>query len=215
MDLQQRKTVPIAQLLRKRKRADQSSISILVDSYKISKLDEAISNLEKNENDNLFESGTRADELVVEEDDDGNMTRVYSRIQEEDRIDPLPSRLLPNAVTVPKPRKVNTTSRSNSMQEIKKAIESYVPNSQVKRPFYCRFCALQSLDLPDYQHHLQTSSHQEKERFYKKISFCHLCRKQFTSPEQLKEHKSGRAHQERLSQRQINPPASRSHFERY
>ncbi len=39
---------------------------------------------------------------------------------------------------------------------------------------------------------------QEAERLERKVSYCRMCRKQFTSPPQLREHLQGKAHKLRL-----------------
>jgi hypothetical protein len=91
----------------------------------------------------------------------------------------------------------------NSIQSIQKVIREYVPSSHLKLPFYCRFCQFQGKDLEEYNQHIDPSnqSHTEQMKFHRKVCFCKVCKKQFTSPEQLKEHFSGKAHQERIEKR--------------
>lgn len=60
----------------------------------------------------------------------------------------------------------------------------------------CVSCSVEELSS-----HKKSELHRvgvEKER---KLSYCKLCRKQFTSPEQLKGHLSGKPHQELLRKR--------------
>jgi hypothetical protein len=93
--------------------------------------------------------------------------------------------------------------KMNSIQSIQRVIREYVPSSHLKLPFYCRFCQFQGKDLEEYNQHIDPSnqSHIEQMKFHQKVCFCKVCKKQFTSPEQLKEHFSGKAHQERIEKR--------------
>ena len=55
--------------------------------------------------------------------------------------------------------------------------------------------------------HKQSDFHKTAVEVERKASYCKLCRKQLTSPEQLKEHLTSRPHKERMDRaRSRNPP---------
>jgi hypothetical protein len=93
---------------------------------------------------------------------------------------------------------VSTGSRL-SAASVKSYVASYETSSANKKPFWCRVCKFTGQDYDDFLNHKQSSSHQRAEDIDRKASYCKLCRKQFTSPEQLKEHLQGTAHKEKLA----------------
>jgi hypothetical protein len=175
--------------------------------------------------ENEFNAETVVGDLLVEIDDAGNVTKYFSTLQEKEKIIPLKKTLLPQPKCLfvndnqSSKRKVQfdndseaTTSLSNkkikadpyfpsTLSSMQKAIDSYIPSSQKKLPFYCRVCQIQLADLNTFETHQTTPEHLGKKRLDRSICYCHLCNKQFTSPEQLKEHKRGKAHLERLEKR--------------
>jgi hypothetical protein len=177
------------------------------------------------ESENEINAETAVDDLLVEVDDEGNVTKYFSTLQEKEKIIPLKKTMLPQPKCLfvndnhSSKRKVQfdndseaTMSLSNkkikadhyfpsTLSSIQKAIDSYIPSSQKKLPFYCRVCQIQLVDLNTFETHQTTPEHLEKKRLDRSICYCHLCNKQFTSPEQLKEHKRGKAHLERLEKR--------------
>eukprot|EP01041_Mallomonas_annulata_P004891 gene4891-9757_t len=87
----------------------------------------------------------------------------------------------------------------NGLQKtVNELLRNYIPTSCERKPFWCRICSFQGEALQDLENHRLSELHQLAERKERKISFCKLCRKQFTSPAQLKEHVKGKAHKERL-----------------
>lgn len=198
---------------------------------KLLSLDEQIKALEEVVNSDSSETEDKDDDkspendLVAEYDKDGNIIRYYSALQEVEKIVPLKKSLLPQPKCLfvnherasdsqkRKVQFVDEQSKSNPEKKLKvaqspstfssmqKALDSYIPSSHVKLPFYCRVCQIQSSNLEEFENHKVSDGHLEKLRFDKQLSYCHLCRKQFTSPEQLKEHKKGKAHLERLEKR--------------
>lgn len=134
---------------------------------------------------------------------------------EKDRIESLPSHLLPSnkkrslkidAKTekkVPKKEKVDSGLES----AVKEVLNGYVARSSERLPFYCRVCQKQYNNEQEFFGHKQTDFHKTAVEMERKASFCKLCKKQLTSPEQLKEHLNSRPHKERLERaRSRNPP---------
>jgi hypothetical protein len=72
------------------------------------------------------------------------------------------------------------------------------------RPFWCRSCQLQSIDLEAFNAHRASREHKEKQKDEKTLNNCLLCNKQFTSVLQLEEHKNGKWHIQREAQRMEN-----------
>jgi hypothetical protein len=178
------------------------------DNSNLNEIDEHIQSLE-----NLEENSDDM-EAIVEVDLTGNITKIRSKLLEKDKIEPLQESLLPQTkftaygsrnekLKAPKKFK-NTAARHSYSSKMDSAIESYIPMSQKTRvPYFCRVCECQIKcnNDEDFERHKRSEGHREKEKFDKQISFCHLCRKQFTSPDQLKEHKMGKWHHSRLASR--------------
>jgi hypothetical protein len=161
---------------------------------------------------------------IFEVDLTGNITKISSSFLEKDKIQPLEESFLPHTkFTACSSKKVKLkfpnefrkpVTRHSYSYKMDNAIDSYIPMSQKSRvPYFCRVCGMQCHDGEDFEKHMQSTTHREKERFDRQISFCHLCRKQFTSPDQLKEHKSGKWHQSRLGSRRIGSGSSVNHLD--
>mmetsp|Transcript_22321 Transcript_22321/g.37343 ORF Transcript_22321/g.37343 Transcript_22321/m.37343 type:complete len:278 (-) Transcript_22321:88-921(-) len=168
------------------------------------------------------ESGTdHPSSVKVERDGSGKVVRLVSSIQDDEKILPLPGHLLPAA------RCSNTTSGTSSagsskrrvirfseessvvskQQErisgmektVREMLESYTPASVERKPFFCRICNVQSSDLQAFEAHKQSEFHQVAASVEGKYRYCKHCDKEFTSPEQLKEHINGKAHKEQVT----------------
>jgi len=103
--------------------------------------------------------------------------------------------------------KKSTNGSSGSVKRLKTGLEltieehlkNYEPASVEKRPFYCRVCRYTGIDIDDLNKHRETEVHKLAFQKERKLSFCNVCHKQFTSPAQLKEHLKGNSHHERVS----------------
>ena len=81
---------------------------------------------------------------------------------------------------------------------IREMLRNYQPLSGDKIPFYCRICRYQGTDLNDWNQHKLMPEHEIASEIELKMSYCKLCRKQFTSPAQLKEHLNAKPHKQKL-----------------
>lgn len=82
---------------------------------------------------------------------------------------------------------------------VRELLANYKPYSKEGIPFYCRICRIQSDDIDTYNEHNVCELHLLAVNIEKQMSYCKLCRKQFTSPEQLKEHVSGKNHKQHFA----------------
>ena len=83
---------------------------------------------------------------------------------------------------------------------IHELLDNYVPASSFDAvPFFCRVCKFTAADEAGFLAHRQSELHFRLEQEERRRSECRLCRKQFTSPEQLKEHLKGAKHKEKLT----------------
>ena len=130
----------------------------------------------------------------------------------DERITPLPPTLLPGAEcklpveSARKRSKVNDRVAKRVGGEsgrrrvsgldatVVEMLRNYQPSSSERRPFWCRICRYQGGDEADLVRHRASESHRRAIRVERRLSFCSKCRKQFTSPSQLKEHLKGKAH---------------------
>ena len=95
---------------------------------------------------------------------------------------------------------VTATKDSGLSKTIKELFDNYIPNSEFeKRPFWCRCCKHLSANSEEYELHLASKEHDIIVKEDRKRSSCTLCHRQFTSPEQLKEHLQGAKHKEKLA----------------
>lgn len=169
-------------------------------------------------------SEEEGDGLMYERDQDGNIVRIISTLVKEAPIQPLPAFFLPtkrckfatngDTNNNNKRRKISfaddrsqqpndknsSATRHGFLRTVKDVIDSYVPASHEKKPFYCRVCVFQGQNLEEFEAHRNSDAHKEATSKESKICFCKLCRKKFTSPAQLSEHLQGKAHKERLEQ---------------
>lgn len=92
------------------------------------------------------------------------------------------------------------SSSSNSGLEatVKELLRNYQPASAEKRPFWCRICRHQAADESTFLAHKTTELHIAAAKAELKMSYCNLCRKQFTSPIQLREHLVAKGHKAKL-----------------
>jgi hypothetical protein len=125
----------------------------------------------------------------------------------EDRIAPLPETCLPKTTKRalkgidedPQQKQAKKSKVSAGLRDaVKEVLNGYVARSSERLPFYCRVCATQYKNEQEFFGHKVNDFHRAAVEVERKASFCKLCRKQFTSPVQLKEHISSRPHKERL-----------------
>ena len=166
------------------------------------------------DDDSSSSSSSESENKVV---DDSRNTGVLSlSALEKDRIESLPSHLLPaarkrslkvDAKSEKGPKKKEKQVENGLASAVKEVLSGYVARSSERLPFYCRFCQKQYTNEQEFFGHKQTEFHKTAVEVERKASYCKLCRKQLTSPEQLKEHLTSRPHKERLEHaRSRNPP---------
>jgi hypothetical protein len=89
-------------------------------------------------------------------------------------------------------------SRSGIESAVRELMVNYVPSSVEHKPFWCRVCLFQGKDTTDLEVHKESREHKMKVAVEARLCSCGPCRKNFTSPEQLKEHLGGKLHRERM-----------------
>jgi hypothetical protein len=87
---------------------------------------------------------------------------------------------------------------------VKELLAGYVARSSEKMPFYCRVCAKQYANEPEFKEHRETEFHKKAVEMERKATYCKLCRKQLTSPAQMKEHLTSRPHKQHLDKVRSN-----------
>jgi hypothetical protein len=203
--------IPIGKLLRKRKKSENKK-----DYMKILSVEEKILQLESEVQE------IQTEDLFIEKDDSGNLVRFISK-SNFDRITPLPKKYLPlpfysNIKRMKKSVVDKRDKRISRKNEVKNEVENEVKDkrSEVektyreklknyksisgdKKSFYCRICCYQANDLDDLNQHRDSTEHSIASEIELKMSYCKLCKKQFTSPAQLKEHIQARPHKEKLN----------------
>lgn len=212
-------------------RNNPNKVSLLSLEEQIAQLEKQIetadSDSESSTETEIIETQSDDAGLLIEKDENGNLLRLVSTLQEEERIAPLPASLLPSSQckfsnkTSSDDRKRKVTfvdevvgprKRPNSkapsmcppingnglMKTVQEMIKQYQPASLEKRPNYCRVCKFQGSSTEELELHRSTQAHKDMIELERRLCYCKLCRKQFTSPEQLKEHLNGKAHTERL-----------------
>ena len=134
----------------------------------------------------------------------GEGAGVVSSLRDEDRIPKLPSHMLPpkEVRKGQKDRRAPPGGGGRQMRglddAVRELVQSYVPASRDKLPFFCRVCRFRGASEAELVAHRGTEEHAAALARDRAASFCHMCRKQFTSPDQLKGHLKGRAHREKL-----------------
>ena len=94
---------------------------------------------------------------------------------------------------------IKKTRISGLEKTVRELLLNYIPQSVEKKAFHCRICRIESVDIESFESHKLSEMHLVAVKMEKKMSFCNLCRKQFTSPNQLREHISGNGHKEFLA----------------
>jgi len=140
----------------------------------------------------------------------------------EERIVPLPQSALPqikrrklkaidgdgdhdangNASKAKKKKRKSVDPRlavSDGIQEaVKEVLGGYVARSHERIPFYCRVCSVQSKDMESFLAHKDTDFHKAAIQAERRATYCQACRKQFTSPVQMREHLESKPHHDRM-----------------
>lgn len=89
---------------------------------------------------------------------------------------------------------------SDGLQEaVKEVLGGYVARSHERIPFYCRVCSVQSKDMESFLAHKDTDFHKAAIQAERKATYCQACRKQFTSPVQMREHLESKPHHDRMA----------------
>jgi len=81
---------------------------------------------------------------------------------------------------------------------VKQLLDAYVARSSRVLPFYCRICSMQSTNEEEFYAHRKSDSHHIAARSFQKATFCKACKKQLTSPVQMREHLASRPHKEKM-----------------
>jgi len=116
-------------------------------------------------------------------------------------IPALPVHLLPAPMSKKKKQRIHPPPKASkagagTRTQVKELQATYEAHSH--RSMYCRVCKVEAPTKEALEAHWASDSHKELANIEMKASFCHLCKKQFTSPLQLKEHVKGKAHKERV-----------------
>lgn len=225
---------PIGLVLRKQKKQTQQANANKVSLLSI---DEQIALLQRNTegSGDSSDSETGSDEddsedynsdysqesgaCMVERDDDGNVIRIVSSIQEKEKIQPLAAEFLPaarcntsNSSEGPKSSRKRSirfvdeaptaeqVALSGMEKTVREMLAHYEPVSQDRKPFYCRVCSHQAASVEELEAHKSTEFHAVAVKVERTRSFCKHCEKQFTSPDQLKGHMEGKGHKEKVAQ---------------
>lgn len=216
---------PIGQLLRaKRPRPDYDEIAVKILSIEeqIAQLEQELN--DDSDQEDIADSSSdsspsdrdgnkefdNADGLLVESDG------VITSLRPEERIQPLPRALLPASSCkfsdkasknkdYAKPKRfriadalADASVASGLERTIAEQLRHYEPASWDKKAFYCRICKYQGNTVEELEAHKATESHVLAYELERKLSSCSLCKKEFTSPDQLQEHIKGRMHKEKL-----------------
>lgn len=159
-------------------------------------------------------SSFSSDDDTDEEDNEssgnkGSSSAVLSlSAMKDDRIEALPASHLPSN----KKRTMKIDRGSEQKQPpskklkvssglevaVREVLAGYVARSSEKIPFYCRHCAKQYANEPEFKEHRETEFHKKAVEIERKATYCKLCRKQLTSPAQMKEHLTSRPHNQHL-----------------
>ena len=234
--------IPIAKLIKSRKNKEKSSNE---NQSKILSLDEQIALLENSlESDDDSDIEDSYENIIAQKDENGNIVKFLSASNFE-RIQPLPKEYLPD-LPPPSNIKRRKSIENNDEPKLKKKkrkkeknddgisndeekpqngleatyremMRNYQPLSGEKIPFYCRICRFKGESLLEFNTHKNTSEHQLASDIELRMSYCKLCRKQFTSPAQLREHLMAKPHKEKLKfvqEKQLQANSTSSNFSR-
>jgi hypothetical protein len=164
-----------------------------------------------------------ADNVEVEVDKSGRILRLASKLSAKDRIAPLPPSSLPipmcsKSIRVGSDKKRTAVKFSdedggggkskktkkpraeeNGLEKtVREQLKNYIPSGTMNKPFWCRVCQLVCKDADDFNAHMVSQNHAIAVKIEMKVSYCKVCRKQFTSPTQLEEHLIGKLHKETM-----------------
>jgi hypothetical protein len=99
-----------------------------------------------------------------------------------------------------KPTIQSGLASSGLSRTIHELLDNYVPASSFEpTAFFCRICKHTASNEEEFLAHKASELHRQLQHEERKRSECRLCRKQFTSPDQLKEHLRGNKHKEKLA----------------
>lgn len=102
-----------------------------------------------------------------------------------------------SVATASKPNAPMSAGLSKTIHEL---LDNYVPASNFEpTAFFCRVCKHTSANEEEFLAHKASELHLRMQQEERKRSECRLCRKQFTSPDQLKGHLNGAKHKEKLA----------------
>ncbi|ETW05188.1 hypothetical protein H310_04182 [Aphanomyces invadans] len=153
-------------------------------------LEDKIKALEAQLNSSSSDDDSSDDSVNDDENDDeakrthdGPAILSLSAYQNE-KVPALPSELLPKAQAFQSNRRINT-----SQTEV-----APPPKIVGKVPFACKPCGFVGKDLDDFQTHKASDAHNDVVGTTTQRTSCKLCAKDFTSAEQLAEHKLGKWH---------------------
>jgi hypothetical protein len=147
-------------------------------------------------------------------DKGSNPTVLSLSAMKDDRIEALPANYLPS-----NKKRTMKIDRSSEQKEppskklkvssglevaVREVLAGYVARSSEKIPFYCRHCAKQYANEPEFKEHRETDFHKKAVEIERKATYCKLCRKQLTSPAQMKEHLTSRPHKQHLDKVRSN-----------
>merc|ERR1712086_579565 len=201
--------VPIGQLLKKRKRSEPEVKKELTIDEQIAALEAEMESSDDSDSDEEEEkaSGKDKSEMVFR-----------TELTEEDLIPALPAACLPANIAEERAQRKrhkkqmkNTGSglrdavadimrtagmKAGKDEGVREMVAGYEPNSH--KSMYCRACKFTADTKDALMEHRNTTEHKEAARLEMTASYCKPCRKQFTSPMQLKEHVKGKYHKETL-----------------
>jgi hypothetical protein len=154
-------------------------------------------------------SQANADDEFKDDDKEPSTGILNLSAVANDRIERLPDHKLPSHKARSKRLKIdkvddddeemNLNKRSKHQKEsVQFFLHEYVPRSSERLPFYCRYCPYQAKDEHDFATHRTSPLHLKRVDLERKASYCKLCRKQLTSPAQMKEHLKSKPHHEKL-----------------
>ncbi|KAF0689147.1 Aste57867_19419 [Aphanomyces stellatus] len=168
-----RDVVPIA------KRLQQSADLPFAAKAKTDDLEDQIKQLEAQ----LESSDSSSDEDDDEDDDEDSTPAILNlSVYQHEAVPALPAELLPKA---------SCQSSNVSTHKSKAAPAAPAPKIVGKVPFACKPCGFVGKDLADFQQHKASAAHGAIAQV--PLS-CKLCSKDFTSADQLAEHKQGKWH---------------------
>lgn len=92
-----------------------------------------------------------------------------------------------------------TNANDGLEKTIREMLNNYKPSSWEKKPFWCRICQHQAVDINDFEAHRTSKEHALAVNIERKMTYCKLCKLQFTSMDQMKEHLKAKKHNDTLA----------------